>query len=229
MGWLDDARKKAEDTAEEAKAKAAEKAAEAAVAAAGAAVSKSVGGFFEGIVASAEAALADAEQSASGRSTLIPPVEDLEAIETQIESDLASPAPDPLGAALRAKEREVLEEEPTEVTAPPPVGRPARDPFAAAHAAIAASRAARGLDPHEPEPVIPARPKDPVAAALAAAEEARAFARSGGSAGLAREQAARDQLAALKAGRGSLSSPQSDRKDDGDDTAPPSSGKRRTL
>ena len=80
------------------------------------------------------------------------------------------------------------------------------DPFADALAAIARSQAARGAT--APEPIHPIRSphSDPVESALAAAAAARQLASSGGRKNAAREQAAREQLAALKAGR-PMSSP----------------------
>lgn len=220
MGWLDDARKKAEETAEEAKAKAQQKAAEATVAAAGAAVKKSVGGFFEGLVSSAEASLADAEERARARGLKLDGPE-VGADTSDLEAEIRAPEEDPLGDAVRRAESHAWREpEPVVAEAPAveeaveSVQTPvAADPFADAYAAIARAREARGVGPEEPPPAR-VESLDPVEAALAAAREARAYASSGGTKAREREDAARAELAALKAARGGV------KPSDDDDEAP---------
>lgn len=230
MGWLDDARKKAEETAEEAKAKAQQKAAEATVAAAGAAVKKSVGGFFEGLVSSAEASLADAEERARARGLKLDGPE-VGTDTSELEAEIRAPEEDPLGDAVRRAESHAWREpepvaerveaaEPVEAAESPvqeaigSVQAPvAADPFADAYAAIARAREARGVGPEEPPPAR-VESLDPVEAALAAAREARAYASSGGTKAREREDAARAELAALKAARGGV------KPSDDDDEAP---------
>lgn len=234
MGWLDDARKKAEEKADEAKSKAQEKAAEAAVAAAGAAVKKSVGGFFEGLISSAEASLAEAEENARARGLKLDGP-DLDGSE-ELESQIREPEADPLGEAVRRAEA-VAWEEPTPapvVTAPVDLPEPpprSTDPFADAYAAIAKAREARGAGPEEP---VLARDAsvDPVEAALAAAREARAFASGGGSRAQEREASARAQLEAMKAARGgggAASSPATSSAPDDSDDDGLAKPKKRTL
>ena len=192
MSWLDDARKRAEESTKDLKKEAEAKVVGAAVQAAGAAVTKSVGGFFEGVVTAAEQSLERAEAEAQGRA--------------QIEL----PEPDALAAAVRDIQQQALEEPVQEAVldaAEPVVEEeefvaPSSDPFAEALAAIARSRAARGVEAVEVPHPIQSPTQDPVESALAAAAKARQLAGSGGRLGAAREQAAREQLAAMKAARG---------------------------
>lgn len=229
MGWFDDAKDKATAKVEEAKdaatEKAAEKAASAALAAAGAAASRAVGGFFEGVVSSAEAKLADAEASSSHRrAPIVQPSEAAEHVNAALEDD----AGDPLGRRMREAAASSAQPEPV-VSAAPVAPSPApsarrSDPFEDARRALALSREARGLPAVDPQEER--RSADPVTAALEAAAEARAHASSGSALNRAREESAREQLAAMKAGLGGTS-PRTD-----DDDTPEGSGtapKKRSL
>ena len=231
MGWFDDAKDKAEETAEEARRKAAEEAGKAAgkaaVAAATTAAKKSVGAFFEGIVSSAEASLeaAQEERGHTGeRNQVLDELEaslDAEDVEDADDETEVADAPPRTGpsledrlAAMRAERGSPLAD-PVPPPAPepallPPAPAPAAlDPMAKAMAALETARRARGvdIDAVPAPPPQPVRSTDPLAAvdeALAKAAAAREHARSGGRAAMAREQAAREQLAALKSVSASL-------------------------
>jgi hypothetical protein len=250
MGWFDDAKDKAEEAADEARRKATEEAGKAAgkaaVTAATTAAKKTVGAFFEGIVSSAEASLeaAQEERGHTGERSQV-----LDALESRLdheddldgaddETEIADP---PLRtgpsiedrlAAMRNERRDLMASDPV----PPPqetnlapdalgaVAPMPTDPMAKAMAALEAARRARGVDIDAvPEPPPPPRSSDPLAAvdeALAKAAAARAHASSGGRAAQAREQAAREQLAALKSGSARLDSPK-DSNDHSESADPP--------
>ena len=93
------------------------------------------------------------------------------------------------------------DDDPPEAAEPAP--SPARSPFDAAEEALMRAAAARGVryEPAAP-PEPPKGPLERAADALASAEAARRHAERGGTAGIAREEAAREQLEALKRGGG---------------------------
>lgn len=214
MSWFDDAKEKAEEASNKAKDAAAERAAKAAVSAAAGAVSSTVNGFFEGIVSSAEAALDDAQKAAGHKGEQAPAFPETDAAADALQQTLdAPPQEDVLGRAMQKAARA-----PEAVPSTPAPRKVDADPFAAARRALAASREARGVTEVEEEP--PPRPADPVQAALAAAAEARAHA-STSRRTQAREDAAREQLAALKASMGGSPRPSDD------DTEAPKTKKRR--
>ncbi len=228
MGWFDDAKDKAEEAAEDARQKAAAEAGKAAgkaaVSAATTAARKSVGAFFEGIVSSAEASLESAQEERGHTGERNQVLDELEATLDEPDSDAdAEPRPTRSGptleerlAAMRAEqsvsEPEIPEPQQTNLAPESlgPVQSTPSDPMAKAMAALEAARRARGVDldavPDPPPAPTPTRSNDPLAAvdeALAKAAAARQHARSGGRAAQAREQAAREQLAALKSGSSS--------------------------
>mgnify|MGYP003379274538 CR=1 FL=1 len=107
-----------------------------------------------------------------------------------------------------------------------------RDPMARAKTALRAARLARGADPDEPEPPPPIRDdRDPLARAASALDQAaaaRAEALKGGSAGVARENRAREELQRLKGGvRRGAAPADPEAGSDGSEVAEPPPKKRR--
>jgi hypothetical protein len=147
-------------------------------------------------------------------------------VDTPVPSEALPLRRDVVGEAERvlARAAEARGAEPVATSLP----RAPRDPYDAARDALARAAEARGVQPDpDPFPVTRKGPMEAANEALAKAREAQAHARAGGTAGRAREEAARAQLEQLKRG-GAASAPRRD--DDGPDEAPaPGTPRKRTL